>query len=90
MAEFIEIKVSKVQNELSQTIEKRNKKSFATQTKIGQNALIQSKVFEQAVNIMGDTIEDMDVEIEQKVKQIEYLEKLLGLPNSKVLNEKIN
>ena len=34
-----------------------------------QNPLIQSKVFEQATNTMGDTIEDMDIEIEQKDKK---------------------
>ena len=32
-----------VQNEISQTIEKHNKESFSTQSKIGQNALIQKK-----------------------------------------------
>ena len=43
-------KDSKVQSENSQTIEKYNKESYATQSKIGQNALIQSKVSEQAEN----------------------------------------
>ena len=63
MAEFIEIirKDWKVQNEISQTLEKHNKESYSTQSKKNQNALIQSKVVEQAVNIMGDTIEDMDI-----------------------------
>ena len=75
MAEFIEImkKDSKVQNEIPQFIEKYNKESYATQSKEGRNALIQSKVFEQAINIMGDTIEDMDIEIEQKDNEIEFL-----------------
>ena len=57
-------KDSKVQNEITQTIETYNKESYSTQSKTGQNALMQSKVFEQAINIMGDTIEDMDIEIE--------------------------
>ena len=76
MAEFIQtIKInSKVQNEITQTIGKNNKESDLTQPKIGQNAFIQSKVFEQAINIMGDNIEDMDVEIEQEDKKIELLE----------------
>ena len=39
--------------------------------KIGQNASMQNKVFEQTLNIMGDTIEDMDIEIEQKDNKIE-------------------
>ena len=72
MAEFIEIlkKNSKVQSKISQTFEKYNKNSFATESKTIQNALTQSKVFEQAINIMGDTTEDMDIEIEQKDEKI--------------------
>ena len=67
MAEFREIikKNSKVQTEILQTIEKK-KESFSTQSKIGQKASVQSNVFEQAINIFGDTIENMDIEIEQK------------------------
>ena len=37
---------------------------------------------------MGDTIEDMDIEIEQKDKKIEYLEIKIGLKDSKVIEEK--
>ena len=68
MAEFIEIlrKNSKVQNDTSQTNKKYKKKSFSTHSKISQNALIPCEVFKQAINIMGDTIEDMDVEIQRK------------------------
>ena len=77
MAEFIEfiIKYSKVQNEISQTIEKYNKESYSPQSKRRQNDLNESKVFEQAINIIGDTIEDMDIEIEQKDNKIEFLDK---------------
>ena len=40
MAEFIEVinNDSKVQNEITQTIEKYNKESFSTKSRIGQNA----------------------------------------------------
>ena len=67
MAEFLEIiqKHSKVQNDFSQTIEKKG-----TYAKL-ENAFIHSEDFEQAVNIMGDTIEDMDIEKEQKDNNIE-------------------
>ena len=41
---------------------------------MGHNALIQSKIFEQAIIIMGDTIENMDIEIEQKDNRIAFLE----------------
>ena len=89
MAEFIEIikKDSKVQNEISQTIDKYNKESFSTRSQIGQNALIQSKVFKQAINIMGETISDMDIEIEQKDNKIHFLEDKIGIPDSKVIEE---
>ena len=77
MAEFTQDfkKDSKVQNEIAHTIEKYNRESYSTQSKIYQNVLIQSKVFEQAIIIIGDTIEDMDIEIEHKDNKIEFLEK---------------
>ena len=89
MTEFIEVikKDAKIQNENSQTIDKYNKESFSTRSQIGQNALIQSKVFEQAINIMGETISDMDMEIEQKDNKIQFLEDKIGIPDSKVIEE---
>ena len=66
MGEFKEIikRDVNMQNEISQTIDKYNKESFSTRPQIGQNALIQSKDFKQAINIMGETISDMDKEID--------------------------
>ena len=40
---------------------------------------------EQAIKIMGDTIEDMDLEIEQKDTKKDFLENEIGLPGFKVL-----
>ena len=80
-------KDSKVQNEISKTIEKYNKESYSTQSKTGQSALIQSKVFEQAMNIMGDSIKDMDIEREDEDNKIEFLEDKIVIPDSKVLQE---
>ena len=48
------------------SLKKYKKDSYSTQSKIGQNVFIQSRVFRQAISIMGDTIEDMDREMEQK------------------------
>ena len=76
-----------IQNEISQTIDKYNKESFSTRSQIGRNALIQSKVFKQAINIMGETISDMDVEIEQKDNKVQILEDKIGIPDSKVIEE---
>ena len=74
MTEVIEInrKDANLQSQISQTIDKYNKESFSTRSQIGQNALIQSKVFKQARNILGETISDMDVEIEQKDKEYNF------------------
>ena len=36
---------------------------------------------------MGDTIEDMVIEIEQKDKELEVSENQIGLPDSKVIEE---
>ena len=69
------------------TIEKENKESFSTRSQIGQNALIQSKVFKQAIEIMGDTINDMDMEIEQKDDKISFLENRIGVTDNKVVEE---
>ena len=89
MGEFIEFinKDVNIQNENSQTIDKYNKESFSTRSQIGQKALIQNKVFEQAMNSMGETISDMDMEIEQKDNKIQFLEDKIGIPDSKVIEE---
>ena len=87
MADFKEIikKDSKVQNEITQTIEKYNKQTYSTQSKIGQHVLIQRKVPEQAIKKMGETVEDMDIETEQKHNKIEFLENEIRLPDFKVI-----
>ena len=89
MADLLEIikKVSKVQNEISQIFETYFKESFSTQWKIGQNALIQSNFFEPAINTKRDTVEDLDIGIEQKDNKIDFLEKKIGLPVYKVIEE---
>ena len=89
MADFIvTIKENpKVQNEISQTIEEYNKESYSTQSKIRQHALIQNKIFEQAINIMADTIENMDIEKDRKDNKAKILENEIGLPDCKVIEE---
>ena len=57
-----------------------------TQLKIDQNALFQSRVFKQAIDTIGDTIEDMDIKIEVKHKKKRFFQKKKTvLPNSKLL-----
>ena len=87
MSEFIETfkKDVNIQNEISQTIDRYNEESFSRRSQIGQNALIRSKVFEQS-NIMGETISDMDIEIELEANKIQFLENKIGIPDSKVID----
>ena len=79
-------KDSEVQNEIIQTLEIYSKESYSTQSKIGQNASIKNKVFEQALNLMGETIEDMDTEMD-KDNKTDFLENKIGLPDCKVREE---
>ena len=71
MSEIVEVIKNdpNTQNEILQIVENYNKGSYTTRSEIGKNALIQSNVYAKAINIMGETIEDMDVEIEQKDKK---------------------
>ena len=89
MTDFIGIiqKDTKIQNEISNIIEKYNNQSFATRLKLGENAIIQSSVYKEAINIMGDTINDMDMEIEQKDNKIAFLENKIGVTDDKVIEE---
>ena len=89
MSNFIETikKDIKIQDEISQTVEKYKNESFSTRSQIGQNALIQSKFFKQAIKIMGDTIDDIHIEIEQKDKKISFLEKKIRVTDDKIVEE---
>ena len=89
MSDFIEIiqKDSKIQNDISNIVDKYNNQSLATRSKLGQNALLQSNIYKEAINIMGDTNNDMDVEIEQKDNKISFLENKIGVTDDKVIEE---
>ena len=76
-----------MQNEISQTIDKYYKESFSTRSQIGQTALIQSKIFKPATNLMGDTISQMDVELEQNDNNMHFSEDKIGIPDFKVVEE---
>ena len=77
MGEFIDIikKDPNIQNKISQTIDKYNKEtsSFSKRSQLCQNFLVQSKVLKQAINFMGETISDVDIEIEQKDNKTLFL-----------------
>ena len=80
-------KGSNIQNVISQTIEIYNKEFFSTRSRIGQKAIIQSKVFKEAWNILGETISDMDLQLEQKDNKIQFSEDKIEIPDAKVIEE---
>ena len=75
MCEFLEItgKDRNIQKYIRQTIDRYNKESISTRSQIGQNALIRSKVFEHSIITLGDSILDMDFEIEQRDNKYKFL-----------------
>ena len=89
MTDFIEIiqKDTKIQNDISNIVNKYNNQSYATKSILGKNALIQSDIYKEAINILGDTIDDLDIEIEQKDNKISFLENKIGVTDDKVIEE---
>ena len=89
MTDFIEIiqKDTKIQNDISNIVNKYNNQSYATKSILGKNALVQSTIYKEAINIIGDTIDDMDIEIEQKDNKISFLENKIGVTDAKVIEE---
>ena len=89
MSDFIEIiqKDSKIQNDITNIVDKYKNQSLATRSKLGQNAIIQSSIYKEAINIMGDTINDMDIELEEKDNKISFLENKIGVTDDRVIEE---
>ena len=69
--EFIQ-KDTKIQNDVSNIVDKDNNQSYATKSILGKNALIQSSIYKEAINIMGDTINDMDVELNRRTTKYRF------------------
>ena len=89
MTDFIEIiqKDTKIQNDILSIIDKYNNQSYATKSELGRNAIVRSSVYKEAIKIMGDTINDMDLEIEQKDNKISFLENKIGITDDRVVEE---
>ena len=90
MTDFFEIiqKDTKIQKDISNIVNKYNNQSYATKSILGKNALIQSSIYKKAINFMGDTIDDMDKEIEQKHNKISFLGNKIGVTDDKIIEEK--
>ena len=50
----------------------------------GQNALIQKSVFEDAIQLLGETIDDMDKKFELKDNRIDFLADEVGILNEQI------
>ena len=89
MSHFIEIiqKDTKIQNDISNIVNKYNNQSYATKSILGKIALIESSIYKEAINIMGGTRDDMDIEIEQKDNRISFLENKIGVTDDEVIEE---
>ena len=89
MTDFIEFiqKDTKIQHDISNIVDEYNNQSYATKSILSKNALIQSSIYKEAINIMGDTITDMDVEIEQKDNKISFPENKIGVTDDKIVEE---
>ena len=48
---------------------------------------MQSEVSTKTINIMGDSIEEIDLEMKQKQRKIDILENTIGLPDCEVIEE---
>ena len=66
MNEYIEtIKNNpKTQKDIELIVIKLSNQSYRTQSQIRQKALIQIRIYEHSIEVMGETIADMDKEIE--------------------------
>ena len=49
--------------------------------------MLQSSIYKEAINIMGDTLNDMDVEIEHKDNKVSFQENKIGVTDNKVIEE---
>ena len=73
MSDFIEtIKTIQKHKDRELIVEKSSNHSYRTQSEIGPEALIQRRIYKQAIEIMEETIEDMDKEIELKTTKFNF------------------
>lgn len=79
-----------VQKEIKHEVQKYSEQNLNTKNEIGKTMLIQNNVYKKAMYLMGDTIADMDEEIEIKDNKINYLENKIGMTDKEVVKEMKN
>ena len=63
-------KSPKTPRDIELIVNKYSNPSYKTQSQIADKALIQRRIYEQAIELTGDTIEDKDKEVELKGNKI--------------------
>ena len=58
---------------LNDMLDRNDRLPYNYQSKIGYDSLIQNVILKELINIMGNTITDMDMEIKMKISRIKYL-----------------
>ena len=64
----------KVRNKINDTLDRCMILPYKYQSKIGYDCLIQNIILKELINIMGETITDLDIELKMKISRIKYLE----------------
>lgn len=79
-----------VQHEVQNAVLMYNNQNLSTKEELGRNMLIKNTIYNKAIYQMGDTIADMDIEIEEKDSKINYLEKKIGITDKEIIKEMSN
>ena len=76
MEAFVNVirKDPKVRIKINDMLDRYNRLPFNYQSKIGYDTLIQKVILKELINIMGGTINDLDIELKLKISRIKYLE----------------
>ena len=64
----------KVRIKLNDMLDRYNRLPYIYQSKIRYDALNQNVILQELINIMGNTITDLDIELKMKISRIKYLE----------------
>ena len=78
---------AKIWKDLGPTVEKYWKQSYGKQSQVGQKTLMQIRIYEQATEIMDETIENLDKKIELRNSKIKIIPVKIGSSDEKSIQE---
>ena len=59
---------------INDMLDSYNRLPYDYQSEIGYDTLIQNVIHKEMMNLMGDTIVNIDIELKMKISRIKYLE----------------